>query len=440
MLVQRLSDSRQTGGVLSGTLLYLILPKSRAMSLIVYAIPLFLTLMLLEILVAHVKKAPVYRFHDAVTSVQIGFVSELFRSVTKLVSVVVYDTLVQQVASIEWDTRHPAVWVLAFFMYDFFYYWAHRCGHEINLLWASHVVHHSSEDFNLSTAMRQSWTNQVFYWIFYLPMAIIGIPVEVFVVTALASAVYQFWVHTRLIHRMGWLDRVLVTPSNHRVHHGRNPYCIDRNYGGTLIVWDRLFNTYAAERDNEPVVFGTLVPIRSWSPVWANLKNFLTIAREVAALSGWRQRLQLIFAPPGTVVTSQTEPAPMNAAPFETPGTTLQKIYGSIAMLGLLACVLNLLLASPTLDMRLRLILTVAAALSTVPLAWLFEGRKGAIALEAARCCLTLGPLATGLWYHPVTVGWQIAAAVVLAASLCLLALMARSKPSSAAITTPETV
>lgn len=400
------------------------------MSLIVYAIPLFLGLMLLEIVVARAVRAPVYRFHDAVTSIHIGFVSELFRSVTKLVSVVVYATLVQQVASFEWDTRQLAVWILAFFMYDFFYYWAHRCGHEINLLWASHVVHHSSEDFNLSTALRQSWTNQVFYWMFYLPMAIVGIPVEVFVVTALLSAVYQFWVHTRLIGRMGWMEHIFVTPSHHRVHHGRNAYCIDRNYGGTLIVWDRLFNTFAAERDSEPVVFGTLTPIRSWSPVWANFKNYLAIFQEAAALARWRDRLRLVFAPPGTVSVSRVAAPALDAAPFETPVTGLQKLYGTVAMLGLLACVLDLLLTSPALDMRLRLALTVLAALATVPLAWLFEGRKGAMALECARCILMFGPLAVGLWYHPVAPLWQAAAALGLATSLALLAALARQPKS----------
>ena len=403
------------------------------MSLIVYAIPLFLGLMLLEIVVARAIKAPVYRFHDAVTSIQIGFVSELFRSVTKLVSVVVYATLVQQVAALTWDTRHPAVWVVAFFLYNFFYYWAHRCGHEINLLWASHVVHHSSEEFNLSTALRQSWTNQVFYWIFYLPMAILGIPVEVFVVTALASAVYQFWVHTRLIDRMGWMEHVFVTPSHHRVHHGRNAYCIDRNYGGTLIVWDRLFHTFAAERRGEPVVYGTLVPIRSWSPVWANLKNYLTMASDAVATPGWRQKLLLVFAPPGTVAVAGSavvEPVPLSAAPFDTPAPRLQKIYGALATLGVLAFVLDLLLHSPQLDMGLRLALTLAAALSTVPLAWVFEGRKDALALEAVRCTLILAPAAAGIWFHAVPPVWRACAAAALVLHICLLAGLARTTPA----------
>lgn len=403
------------------------------MSLIVYAIPLFLGLMLLEMAVARAIQAPVYRFHDAVTSIHIGFVSELFRSATKLVSVVVYATLVQQVASFEWNTRQPAVWIVAFFMYDFFYYWAHRCGHEINLMWASHVVHHSSEDFNLSTALRQSWTNQVFYWIFYLPMAMVGIPVEVFVVTALASAVYQFWVHTRLIDRLGWMERIFVTPSNHRVHHGRNAYCIDRNYGGTLIIWDRLFKTYAAERRDEPVVFGTLVPIRSWSPVWANVKNYLGIAQQAMRLSGWRQRLQLVFAPPGSVPLPGTSPEPLDGVAFETPTTRLQKLYAVFAVVGLLVGVLDLLLASPALAMPLRLGLTLAAALATVPLAWVFEGRKGAVPLEAARCIAMLGPLAAGLWYHPVSPLWQAMAAVWLAVSLTVLAALARQPAAAVA-------
>jgi len=130
----------------------------------------FLSCIAIELLISRRMGKQVYRFHDAMTSLNIGFISETIRSIVKLMTVFVYALVVDQVAAVNWDIQHPAVWIVAFFMYDFFYYWAHRSGHEVNLLWASHVVHHSSEEFNLSTALRQSWTNQIFYWIFYLPM------------------------------------------------------------------------------------------------------------------------------------------------------------------------------------------------------------------------------------------------------------------------------
>ena len=223
---------------------------------ILYAVPVFMALLLIEVLASRWMGRDVYRVHDAVTSVNIGFISEAVRSLVKLVTVIFYALFVERVGTFQFDIKQPWVWVLAFFMYDFLYYWAHRAGHEVRLLWAAHVVHHSSEDFNLSTALRQSSTNQLFYWVFYVPMAVVGIPASVFVTVALLSAIYQFWVHTQLVPKLGWVDRIFVTPSNHRCHHGRNDYCIDVNYGATLIIWDRIFGTYAQERDNEPVVYG----------------------------------------------------------------------------------------------------------------------------------------------------------------------------------------
>lgn len=399
------------------------------MSLILYAIPFFLALMLVEILVAKKQSKPVYRFHDAVTSLNIGFVSETIRSLAKMASIAVYALMVDQVASFTWDIKQAAVWIVAFFMYDFFYYWAHRSGHEVNLLWASHVVHHSSEDFNLATAFRQSWTNQFFYWLFYLPMAIVGIPATVFAITALMSAVYQFWVHTQLIHKMGWVDRIFVTPANHRVHHGRNPYCIDRNYGGTLIIWDRLFGTFSAERDDEPVVYGTLTPLNSWSPVWGNVKNFAGIFRDAMAISGWRNKLMVVFAPPGWAPVNQKTQKPeiaLNAAAFETPSTRWQKIYGIVATATILFLVLDLLTAATEMSMPLRLGYTAAVALSTASIARLFEFKPYAIACETFRSLLLFGPLACGWWFHGVAPSAQGIGAVALLLSLWSLAMYQR--------------
>jgi len=402
------------------------------MSPILYAIPFFLLLVAIEMLLARAQHRKIYRFHDTLTSLNIGFVSETLRSLAKLMSLAVYAVVVDQASSITWDTRHPAVWVLAFFMYDFFYYWAHRCGHEVNLLWASHVVHHSSEDFNLATAFRQSWTNQFFYWVFYLPMALVGIPVTVFAITALVSAIYQFWVHTQLIRTLGWAERVLVTPSNHRVHHGRNPYCINRNYGGTLILWDRWFGTYAAERPDEPVVYGTLVPLRSWSPLWGNVKNFVGLCQDVVAQPGWRHKLMVVFAPPGWTASAPptarpalaaAAPLPLSAPAYDTPAGPWHKVYGLGATAAILALVLDLLTSLPVLSLPQRLAYTLLIVLSTASLARLFEHQRGGAALETLRTVLLFGPLAAGWWFHPVPLAGRLAGAAVLLLLLFALAL-----------------
>jgi sterol desaturase/sphingolipid hydroxylase (fatty acid hydroxylase superfamily) len=399
------------------------------MSLILYAIPFFLGCIALEYVISKRNAQQVYRFHDAVTSLNIGFISETIRSVLKLMSIFVYALVVDQVAAFEWDLKNPAVWVVAFFMYDFFYYWAHRSGHEVNLLWASHVVHHSSEEFNLSTALRQSWTNQIFYWVFYLPMAIVGIPVKVFVITALVSALYQFWSHTRLVGKLGWADRIFVTPSNHRCHHGRNDYCIDKNYGGTLIIWDRIFGTYTEERDNEPVVYGTLTPLNSWNPVWGNFKNYTTLWRDMRGAKGWREKLYVVFAPPGRINTSSSvqTPEPITQR-FATPVTRWQQIYGWLASGVVLALVIELLRVAPDLNWPARVVFTAMIILNTAGLSRIFEGRAGAVKLEASRCLLMFGCLGAGMWFYPLPDMARFLAVVILMVSLVLLFLLQRDQ------------
>ena len=170
----------------------------------------------------------------------------------------------------------PPGWVIGaqvlFFVYldDFLYYWFHRLSHEINAFWAAHVVHHQSEEYNLAVALRQGTFQGVFSWVFYLPLAVLGFPPLVFLTVSSIDTLYQFWIHTRVIGRLGPLEWVLNTPSNHRVHHAKNPQYIDKNCGGALIIWDRMFGTYAAEV--EPPVFGVLeMPTRPFNPFYLQL-------------------------------------------------------------------------------------------------------------------------------------------------------------------------
>ena len=395
------------------------------MSPLLYAVPVFLGLIFVELLAARWMGRKVYRFHDAITSINIGLMSECVRSLLKLMSVFVYAVVVEKVGAFTWDLASPWVWVVAFFMYDFFYYWAHRAGHEINFLWAAHVVHHSSEEFNLSTALRQSSTNQVFYWAFYLPMAIVGIPVSVFVLVALASTLYQFWVHTRLIPKLGWIDLVFSTPSNHRCHHGRNPYCIDVNYGATLIIWDRLFGTYVAERDDEPVVYGTLVPLQSWNPVWANFKNYISMVRDAWQARRSGDKLMHVFAGPGWTASGPAAPEQDMAkryAVFETPSSTWQRVYGMVATAVVFALFMHLLMVAPGLSVAARIGYGLLIALNGITIGRLFAGQAGAIELEALRVVMVFGALAAGLWFTPVPGSVQVVAAFGMVLSLVLLA------------------
>jgi alkylglycerol monooxygenase len=269
------------------------------MSPIVYAIPVFLATILIEAWVAHRRGTAVYNVGDAVTSLHMGVLSQVTNSFAKLATLGIYVAVYENLRVATWPTEPLWAWAAALLVYDFLYYWFHRLSHEVAVLWAAHVVHHTSEYFNLSTALRQTSTGAALGWLFYLPMAVAGVPPMMFVVVALINLLYQYWPHTQLIGKLGWVDRVFVTPSNHRVHHGQNDYCIDRNYGGILILWDRLFGSFAEERDDEPVCFGVRKPLASFNPLWGNVHYYVDLWRESRRARGWRDRLLPWLAPPG---------------------------------------------------------------------------------------------------------------------------------------------
>jgi sterol desaturase/sphingolipid hydroxylase (fatty acid hydroxylase superfamily) len=257
---------------------------------IAWAIPVFLATILAEAWITHRRGIAGYSPADAVTSLHYGVLSQVAAAFTRLLTLGIYTLAWEHLRVFSLPGDSLPVWLIALVFYDLCYYWAHRCGHEVNLLWAAHQVHHSSERYNLTTALRQSATGAFGTWPFYLPMAIAGVPPAVFAVVALVDLLYQYWVHTELVGRLGPLEKFLVTPSNHRVHHGQNDYCIDRNYGGILIVWDRLFGSFADERRDEPVVFGIRSPVGSFDPVWGNLKGYRDIwrlARTRRSVTGW---------------------------------------------------------------------------------------------------------------------------------------------------------
>ena len=207
--------------------------------------------------------------------------------------------------------------VLALVFYDFCYYWLHRAGHVVALFWAAHVVHHQSQHYNLSTALRQTSSGAFFGWIFYLPMAIAGVPPMIFGIVALIDLLYQFWVHTEQVGKLGWFDRVFCSPSNHRVHHAVNDTYIDKNYGGILVLWDRWFGTFTEEK--EACVYGTRGPLNSWDPLWANAEVYWGLAKDSWATRRWRDKLRVWFKPPGW------QPADLAAA-HPKPAFTLAQV------------------------------------------------------------------------------------------------------------------
>ena len=221
-----------------------------------------------------------YRLNDTFCSLTLGLISRFPPAFKLGVSGLVFAAAGELLGVTALSSEVWSTWLLAFLLYDFSYYWKHRLCHERTLLWASHVVHHQSEDYNLGTALRQTSSSFLLSWVFYIPMFAIGVPADVFIAVAAVNLLYQFWVHTEHIGSLGVLDRILVTPSNHRVHHACNAEYIDANYGGIFILWDRIFGTYLAERADLPPVYGTRSPMRSWNPLWANLEVYAQMLRD----------------------------------------------------------------------------------------------------------------------------------------------------------------
>ena len=393
---------------------------------IVYAIPFFLALIGIELLFAWRMGRKVYRTQDAVTSLSVGTMSQFVLTFGKVATIGIYALMVDKFGAFNFDTGNPLVWIGALVLYDFFYYWNHRAGHEVNLLWAAHVAHHNSEEYNLSTALRQSSTSFLYNWIFYLPMALLGIPLKVFVVAGLIDLLYQFWVHTQLIPKMGWWDRVFVMPSNHRVHHGQNDYCIDRNYGGIWIVWDRLFGTYAEERDGEPVVYGTRKPLASWNPVWSNLQTYAGIAQRVLSTQGWNNKLMRVFAgpawePPDTPATPAFQAAAF--VRYDTPASRWLRLYGVLAMTAGIAFIVHFLVVNTGLPAAGRAAYAAIMVVSLMCLGMVWSGKRWVLAVEIVRAALVFGAILAGVWFAPVTPLAQAAAGLALLATLALLTM-----------------
>ena len=263
------------------------------------AIPFFVLLIIIEAVAAKRMGMQVNRGADAISSLSSG-VTNVVKDVLGLSVVIIsYSWLVGHVALFEIKATW-AVFLVALVAKDFAGYWIHRLEHEINFLWNRHIIHHSSEEFNLSCALRQSISSMLsFVAIFMLPAALLGVPAKVIAVIAPIHLFAQFWYHTRLIGRMGFLETFLVTPSHHRVHHAMNPEYLDKNYGQILIVWDKLFGTFQPELATVAPVYGVKRPVRTWNPILINFQHFWLLLTDAWRTRNWRDKLRLWFMPTG---------------------------------------------------------------------------------------------------------------------------------------------
>jgi alkylglycerol monooxygenase len=371
--------------------------------IIVVATPVFLALIALELAWGWKKKRNTYRLSDAVNSISLGMLSETTKVFTRLLRVGIYGAVYTTVSLVPldeargfWTTWYG--WLLALVFYDFCYYWLHRAGHECALFWAAHVVHHQSQDYNLSTALRQTSSGALVGWVFYLPMALAGVPPIVFGTVALIDLLYQFWVHTEHVGKLGWFDRWFCSPSNHRVHHAVNDQYLDRNYGGVLIVWDRLFGSF--QEEGEQCVYGTRSPLNSWDPLWSNAEVYWALAKDSWHARNWIDKLRVWFKPPGwrPADVAQRFPKPAfelaKVQRYQPPLTARVAWLGAIQFVLLLHCVALFLWHADSMPLSQSTVWLAALAAGLWAVGALMQGRISmleVLLIEAAALATATG-------------------------------------------------
>jgi sterol desaturase/sphingolipid hydroxylase (fatty acid hydroxylase superfamily) len=386
------------------------------MTIIQASIPLFFASLAIELVWTHRRGQPFSRLNDSIADVSCGVLSQLAGIFDKALTLGVFVWVAAHASVQQWLPLIPAwpdrsalitgegalgfaidapallSWAVTFFLVDLCYYWSHRMSHEVNLLWAGHVVHHQSEEYNLSVALRQATIGKLFTWIFYLPLALIGVPWRLFVTCYGINLIYQFILHTRAVGKLGApIEGVMNTPSHHRVHHGVNPKYQDRNYAGVFIVFDKWFGTFEVEDDAEPVVYGTTKPLESWNPVAANLQVFRYLWQDLKQVSRWSDRVRLVFGRPGwrpAELGGPIMPAPVSVhsvQKFDPPVPRPLAGYGLLQFVLATSAAVALLRNAATLPKQEAAAMAFLVMVSLVGVAGIFERAKWTWPLESAR-------------------------------------------------------
>ena len=367
------------------------------MDYITYAVPFFLLALLIELIYGIAINKNTYRLNDAISNLFMG----TLRTANKLIIIgaagYVFYLAETNFAIWRMDINSWFTWIFAFVIYDFFYYWFHRISHERQIFWASHVAHHQSEDYNLSTALRQTGTGAFVSWVFYIPMFLIGIPSYVFISVASLNLIYQFWVHSEHIPKLGWFENYFVTASNHRVHHAQNEQYIDKNYGGVFIIWDRMFGTHKIEDENEPCIYGIRGTLNTFNPIWANLHVYIKIIKEMWSSQDWRDKLYAPFARTGWSPKSlpyEIEKDDFNPESFKKFNPTISKqhkIYALFQYLFITYIFLAFIQSGYLNYAQLWVTISMAAFTMYCTSIWL-DGKKGTrIEIVRLVLCISIG-------------------------------------------------
>ncbi|MBC8110832.1 MAG: sterol desaturase family protein [Verrucomicrobia bacterium] len=358
---------------------------------VMLAIPFFFLAMGIEILIDRFHKTNLYRTNDTITNLSAGTSQQVIGIFLKVFTLGIYAWVFHNFAFFQ----VPDTWwayILAFVLYDLCYYFAHRMSHEVNLFWTGHVVHHQSEEYNLSVALRQSWFQGVWTAPFYLPMALLGFSTAQLVMVGGINLIYQFWIHTELVNKMGFLEYFMNTPSHHRVHHGRNPKYIDKNHAGTFIIWDKLFGTFQAEEERP--VYGITTPIDSWNPVWANFSHYKYISAELQEAPTLKEKLKVLFYKPGydakmAVYHAFPEVSRANYQKFDIVIPKPVNFYVLFQYIIMTAGALSFLIFQADMDLLSKGVIASLICLAVINFGWFFENKRWAYQLEIGRLLLT---------------------------------------------------
>ncbi len=376
---------------------------------IVLSIPIFFILMGVEIVVERLTHRKLYRLPDSIANLSCGITSQLSGIFFKVLAVGVYEVIYTNFALFQLE-RNWIYWTALFFLVDLGYYWAHRMSHEINLFWGGHVVHHQSEEYNLSVALRQSSFQVVWTFFYYLPLAVVGFNTLDFLLISSLNTLYQFWIHTETINKMGWFEYVFNTPSHHRVHHGRDPKYIDKNHAGTLIIWDKMFGTFQPEEERP--TYGITKPVNSWNGVWANFSHYATMASELKLITSWRDKIRYLFNKPGWFPKELGgyRPAPpvvkATYVKYDTPAPVLLSYYTLFQYIICLIATAVFLFNQGSYSMYEKAVVSALISISVMNCGVLFEQKRWVYVAEWLRIILYPAGLITLATIHswPLTV------------------------------------
>lgn len=385
------------------------------MEYIVLAIPFFFILIAVEWVLSAVQRRQLYRLNDSINDLSMGIIDQVGGAFLATIVFAGYLLVWDQFrlfdfgATSMWDATGIAawVWVTCFICKDFMYYWAHRLSHEMNIGWATHIAHHQSEEFNLSVALRQGVFQGFFFNIFYLPLAFLGFPPVVYVTCSAFNTIYQFWIHTRLVGKLGPIEWIMNTPSHHRVHHGRDVKYIDRNHAGVFIIWDRMFGTFQ-EEEEEPN-YGLVTPLASWNPLWAQVHYFVKIGRLAWRARRWQDKVRVFYKEPAWLpegvdaptVSSQELWAQGKLKKYDTRTPLGMKFYVLLHFVAVLVLAVGFLKSSGDMEWLPRACAAGMVFWALLSFGGIFESRRWALYAELARViALAASITAWGPWVY----------------------------------------